>query len=50
MLTFVARWDVVVYPFAQFFPTEVPRNQFNSFFLPEVSGYLRVVTSFPDLG
>ena len=46
MLTCIPRSDIVVYPFAEFFPMEVPRNQFKGFFLPEVSGYLVVVTSF----
>ena len=49
MLTFIARSDIVVYPFAEFFPMEVPYNQFNSFFLRNVSGYLAVVASFRDL-
>jgi len=48
MLTFVARSDIVVYPFTEFFPMEVPHDQFNSFFSPSVSGYLAVVTSFRD--
>jgi len=50
MLTFVARSDIVLYPFAEFFAMEVSFNQFDGFLLPEVSGYLRVVTSFRDLG
>jgi len=49
MLTFVARSDIVVYPFAEFFPLKDPRHQFNTFFLPEVSGYFAVLTSFRDL-
>jgi len=49
MLTFVAPSDIVIYPFAEFSPMEVSCNQFNGFFLPEVSGYLGVLTSFCDL-
>ena len=37
------------YPFGEFFPLEVSCDQFNCFFLSEVSGYLRVVTSFCNL-
>jgi len=33
MLTCVARPDIVVDPFAEFFPVEVCWNQFNCFFL-----------------
>jgi len=50
MLTFIARPDIVIYPFAEFFPVEVSFDQFNGFFLSKVSRYLGVVTSFSDLG
>jgi len=50
MLTFVARSDIVIDPFPEFLPMEVRRNQFSGFFLPEVSGYLGVLTLFRDLG
>jgi len=50
MLTFVTRSDIVVYPFSEFVPVEVSRNQFKAFFLSELSGSLRVVTPFCVLG
>jgi len=49
MLTFVARPDIVVDPYGEFFPVEVSSDSFDSFFLSEMSGYLRVVKSFCHL-
>jgi len=49
MLTFVARLDIVVDPFGEFFLVEVSRDQLNCSFLSQVFGCLRVVTFFDNL-
>ena len=50
MLIFVARRDIVVDPFGEIVPVDVPCDQFNNSLFSEVSSYLRVIISLCHLG
>jgi len=42
--------DIVVYPIGYPFPIEISCDNFQGFFLSEMSCYLRIMTTFSDKG